>query len=411
MTDLKTRLLPLFRRSSASSAKSSISSSTSVSDAHRSHSKTSLLLASKGRKGSVEPVYEDTEPVLPPPLAPTSIYTTEGQPIEPQELHNTSLDTSQITPIQKETPTVTLEEATPDPLRPLTIVDELDASQIPAAQEEATNTAVSQRPDIGSRQQSLAHNNQKRFIRTLLEADRAQSRPDSRDSFGQPPTLSASMLHRKIWVRRPNASATLVIISEDDLVDDVREMILRKYANSLGRSFDAPDLTLRIVPRDHSHRHGNNERTLGPEEPITRTLDAYYPGGQTVDEALLIDVPQRRTPRQSPRVHMPYYLTEDIRPMEGSSEYFPPMPAGASSPHHPSNLSVHSNSGNGHGQHAMSILSTGQPPPLPSPGSRGTRHSRNRPKYARNHTTSPTVLSAATAHGGKLLSFSTRIVV
>ncbi|MCJ1320982.1 ssk1 response regulator receiver [Xylographa vitiligo] len=400
MTDLKTRLLPLFRRSSASSTKSSVSSSASVTDAHRSRSKTSLLLTSRGRKGSVEPVYEeDTEPALPPPLVSTSIYTAEGQPIEPQELHNTSLDASQITPILKATPAVTLEEATPDPLRPLTSVDELDASQVPTAQEDATYTTRQQRPDIGSRQQSLAHNNQKRFSKPLSEADKDHSRPEPQDSFGRPLALSASMLHRKIWVRRPNASATLVVISEDDLVDDVREMILRKYANSLGRSFDAPDVTLRIVQRDHSHRHNNNERTLGPEEPITRTLDAYYPGGQTVDEALIIDVPQRRTPRQSPRVHMPYYLTEDMRPIEGGSDYFPPMPPGASSPHHPSNLSIHNNTGNGHPQHAMSILTTGQPPQLPSPGGRGTRHVQNRPKYVRNHTTSPTVLSTATGHG------------
>ncbi|MCJ1418115.1 ssk1 response regulator receiver [Xylographa parallela] len=405
MTDLKTRLLPLFRRSSASSAKSSVSSSASVTETHRSRSRTSLLLTSRGRKGSVEPVYEeDSEPALPPSLLPTSIYTTEGQPIEPQELHNTSLDTSQITPIPKETPAVTLEEATPDPLRPLTVVDELDASQGPPSPEEAIHAGKQQRPDIGLRQQSLAHNNQKRFIKTLLEADKGHSRPDSQDSFQRPPTLSASMLHRKIWVRRPNASATLVVISEDDLVDDVRDMILRKYANSLGRSFDAPDVTLRIVQRDHSHRHPNNERTLGPEEPITRTLDAYYPGGQTVDEALIIDVPQRRTPRQSPRVHMPYYLTEDIRPIEGGSDYFPPMPAGASSPHHPSTLSVHNNAVNGHPQHAMSILTTGQPPPLPSPGTRGTRHVQNRPKYVRNNTTSPTVLSTAASHGDPRMS-------
>jgi osomolarity two-component system response regulator SSK1 len=58
------------------------------------------------------------------------------------------------------------------------------------------------------------------------------------------------MLHRRIWIKRPNASARLVQIREDDLVNDVREMILNKYANSLGRSFDSPNVTLRIVSRD-----------------------------------------------------------------------------------------------------------------------------------------------------------------
>ncbi|KAG9377705.1 hypothetical protein A1F94_012108 [Pyrenophora tritici-repentis] len=137
----------------------------------------------------------------------------------------------------------------------------------------------------------------------------------------------AQMLHRKIWVKRPNASATLVQIREDDLVDDVREMILRKYANSLGRSFDSPDVTLRIVPRD-AQRGG--ERTLGPEEDMCRTLDLYFPGGQTVTEALIIDVPQRRTPKPSPRVPMYYAHHEDG--LHQQTEYFPPMPVIAPSP-------------------------------------------------------------------------------
>lgn len=404
MTELKSRLLPkgLFRRSSASSAKS-VPSTASVGDNHRSRSKTSLLLSPKLRKGSVEPLYEeDAQITLPPSIVPASLYFAEAPSIEPQELHSTSLDASDITPIQKETPAVTLEEATPDPLRPLRAVDESEARTPPIPEEEGPlYPATTRRPDVGTRQQSLTTNNQKRFVRTLLEADKGRSRSGSNESSGRPPTLSASMLHRKIWVRRPGASATLVVISEDDLVDDVREMILRKYANSLGRSFDAPDVTLRVVPRDHSRRHSTSERTLGPEEPITRTLDAYYPGGQTVDEALLIDVPQRQTPRHSPRVHMPYYVTEDIRPVEASNEYFPPMPPGGQSPNHPSNLSVHSNAGNGHVSHAMSIINTGQPPSLPSPGGRGIRHTSNRPKYARNHTTSPTVITNAAAHAGK----------
>ncbi|KAJ9619800.1 Two-component response regulator SSK1p [Taxawa tesnikishii (nom. ined.)] len=125
------------------------------------------------------------------------------------------------------------------------------------------------------------------------------------------------MLHRKIWVKRAGASPTMVSIREDDLVDDVRDMILKKYANSLGRSFDSPDVILRIVSRAESQRDQVKERMLGPEEEMCRTLDAYYPGGQTVDEALIIDVPQRRTPRPSPRAfhQMPtgYSALDDYR--------------------------------------------------------------------------------------------------
>lgn len=214
------------------------------------------------------------------------------------------------------------------------------------------------------------------------------------------------MLHRKIWVRRPGQSATLVQIREDDLVDDVRDMILKKYANSLGRTFDAPDMTLRIVQRGESGngQQQRSERVLGPEEEMCRTIDHYYSGGQTVEDAIVIDVPireKRQTPRPSPGARAyqqsSYHQLDDYRPMENGTDYFPPMPPTIVHPsmtntHHPSiagPLEPH--------QRSMSVLNTGQLPPLPSPG--GTRrgmHSRengNRPKYQRQHTSSPTILS------------------
>ncbi|KAE8870909.1 hypothetical protein PTNB29_01253 [Pyrenophora teres f. teres] len=201
---------------------------------------------------------------------------------------------------------------------------------------------------------------------------------------------SAQMLHRKIWVKRPNASATLVQIREDDLVDDVRDMILRKYANSLGRSFDSPDVTLRIAPRDAQR---GAERTLGPEEDICRTLDLYFPGGQTVAEALIIDVPQRRTPKPSPRVPLYYAHHEDG--LHQQTEYFPPMPVIAPSPaamgtsqqQHDTRMPLP------HASHSIAVLNTGQLPALPSPGGtrRGPLHA-HRPKYPRTLTASPTTL-------------------
>jgi osomolarity two-component system response regulator SSK1 len=90
---------------------------------------------------------------------------------------------------------------------------------------------------------------------------------------------------KKIWVKRPGSSATLVALDEADLVDDVRDRILKKYANSLGRQFDAPDLTLRIRPRDR-----RPERLLGPEELMRQALEDSFPGSQTVEEAIVIEV-------------------------------------------------------------------------------------------------------------------------
>ncbi|KKY38924.1 putative response regulator mcs4 [Diaporthe ampelina] len=145
----------------------------------------------------------------------------------------------------------------------------------------ARNSSFSPRP-APIRRQSLLSNRQSTLIQTLLRG--SQGDENASISNEQLLPISGNMVMRKIWVKRPGASATLVTINEDDLVDDVREMILRKYANSLGRQFDAPDLTLRIRPNGNQQ-----ERMLGPEEPMSRTLDAYFPSGQTVDDALIID--------------------------------------------------------------------------------------------------------------------------
>ncbi|EXJ79674.1 osomolarity two-component system, response regulator SSK1 [Capronia epimyces CBS 606.96] len=203
---------------------------------------------------------------------------------------------------------------------------------------------------------------------------------------------SPEAMQRKIWVKRPGASPTRVEVAEDDLVDNVRDVILRKYANSLGRSIDAPDIILKIVSREQSNKIVTTERVLGPEEPIGATLDAYYPGGQKHDEALVIEVPPRRTPRPSPRSgnHQISYIYQDqYRPDDAAREYFPPMPL-----HSPHLAQVQHNGV----PHAMTVLTTGQLPPLPSPGSHGQRR-HGRPKYGRQHTSSPTILHTVQPNG------------
>ena len=239
----------------------------------------------------------------------------------------------------------------------------------------------------------------KRHIHALLEADQGPAQGGTTPGyFVQQPMAPNANSRRRIWVKRPGASATMVTVEEDYLVDDLRDLVLRKYANSLGRSFDSPDVTLRIVPRSNSNRHSLGlERMLEPDESIMKALSFYYPDGQSVNEALLIDVPQRRTPKHSPRVHFPYYTNDQYPPPENSTEYFPIMPVGGAipSPHLPSNLSVTSKQSVGHAPaNAMSIINTGQAPNLPSPGGRASRHS-NRPRYGRQNTSSPTIISSA----------------
>lgn len=350
-------------------------------------------------------------------------------------------------------PTVTLQEPTPDVLterrsykrRP--IPEEVILSPSPPAEPQhahheltvdgdrfnhrtasysrSPSISPSTRPaDRPSRRRSITDSANAQIVNTLIDA------PAKRHGHEHPQSAStalptsaaidyftpglpnmASMLHRKIWVRRPGASATLVQIKEDDLVDDVRDMILRKYANSLGRTFDSPDMTL-VISQRADHGQPRHERVLGPEEDMCRTIDAYYPGGQTVEEALTIGVPQKHTPRPSPKPYQSnqsYHALDEYRPLENGTDYFPPMPA-IVPPSIPQTTGSHESRASQHAHHpsiappldphtrSISILNTGQLPPLPSPG--GTRrHREHRPKYQRQHTSSPTIVSHASTQG------------
>lgn len=264
--------------------------------------------------------------------------------------------------------------------------------------------AAGGRPPAPVRRQSLLSNRQSTLIQTLLRGTQAE------DPSGLNPDqllpISGNMVTRKIWVKRPGGSATLVTINEDDVVDDVRDMILRKYANSLGRQFDSPDLTLRIRPGGNQQ-----ERMLGPEEPMSRTLDAYFPSGQTIDDALIIDVPLRRTPRASPRAGAPHashiqYYVDDARPPETANDYF--GPGALSTAHVPVTVTAPA-SGSAQHAHAMAVINTGQVPQIPSPGNRRARDYRERPerpRLGRQHTSSPTLINLASgaAHQGPIAS-------
>lgn len=220
------------------------------------------------------------------------------------------------------------------------------------------------------------------------------------DSLEDPDdTISmTTMSRRKVWVKRPGASATLVQIKEDDLVDDVRDMILRKYANSLGKTFDAPDMTLRIATRVDQGTP-RNERLLGPEEEMCRTIDSYYPGGQTVEEALLIDVPQKRTPRVSPRPqqYANYHALDDFRPPENGNDYFPVIQPTLPQTSLPNiGRETHHNLAAPDHPRSIAVLSTGQLPLIPSPGATSRRHRserEHRPRLGRQHTSSPTIIA------------------
>ncbi|KAL3476836.1 hypothetical protein BJX99DRAFT_134718 [Aspergillus californicus] len=263
----------------------------------------------------------------------------------------------------------------------------------PVAEKSAINTYQSfplppanlpKRPSLPSRRQSLLPASHQHLVSSLLNTG-SFSEPEG---FGnkQVHTLDLGMGSRKIWVKRPGGSATLLPTSSDALVDELRDLVVLKYANSLGRTFDSPDIIIRIATREGVTRQSTPDRILSPEEPLCYVVDSYYPGGQTIEEALIIEIPQRRTPKPSPR-HSAYYHSE---PGE-HGEYFPLMPPNANVPTPPTHQS-NQISANSHPAPSISILNTGLPPTLPSPGGR----SRRRPPLTRHTTHSPTLLGQAT---------------
>ena len=406
MAEFKSRLKPLFRRSSTAtttpptkSTKSSASSTNRPLHQQRAHSKTSLLL-SKRRRSAPGSIIHEEEPPLPQLPDPKPVSRPQSGQDRPTETPTSNLEPPNLPALDRSNPTLTVEGPTPN-LTPAVTTSDSTPEPPPVPDNPPTSTHIS-RPISLPERRSLAASSPGRFLSTLPENDKALPEAGSSDYFGGGPlTVSADMMHRKIWVKRPGQSATMVSINEEDLVDDARDMILKKYGNSLGRHFDAPDVTLRILPRTSDRRHAKGERTLGPEEQLSKTLDTYYPGGQSVDDALLINVPQRQTPRHSPRIPMQYYVNDDLRPSESGNDYFPTVPLQAQ---HSPRLQLPANSVHGSSHpampHGMSMVTTGQPPALPSPGGLSARHSSSgsrsqRPRHLRQGTASPTVFGVA----------------
>ena len=123
----------------------------------------------------------------------------------------------------------------------------------------------------------------------------------------------------KVWVRRPNSSPVRIQVpssvsspgftssasgardtprevelTDDFLVDDLREAILKKYPQSLGKNHDSADLSIQIPTRriingdesDGSVVEG--QRILRPDESVIKILAEEYPDGQKSEDAWLI---------------------------------------------------------------------------------------------------------------------------
>ncbi|KAI9654088.1 MAG: ssk1 response regulator receiver [Bathelium mastoideum] len=344
-----------------------------------------------------------------------SLKTTPEPPSLTSASSNSEAGLGLSAPDLHDHPSLTIERATPEAQDAIQIREDISQGRSPNS-DRALSLASSEpptakpRPSEPTRRQSLVHNSNHKIIKTLLASNSQQHSssepPSAVDYFTSGlATNMASITYRKIWVKRQGGSATQVQIREDDLVDDVRDAILRKYGNSLGRTFDAPDVDIKIYPRTHSQSKRPKERVLQPDEDMCRTLDAFYPGGQTIDEALVICIPQRHTPHSSPGHHLSQHHNEDHhRPVENGNGYFPPMPATvAPSTHSSISLDNHHSVQTHDMARAMSVINTGQVPPLPSPGGTLRVHNRHiRPKATRQQTASPTLQNISAAAGSNL---------
>ncbi|OOQ85722.1 putative response regulator [Penicillium brasilianum] len=308
----------------------------------------------------------------------TPISEESPSPFEsPLPTPQQSDDTSYSAPVKARGPTPAEYQLTPTLD---TVVEKTADDRRPPST--AVPSSWGKRPSIAIRRQSLLPASQQHLIGALLEQSLFSSSGDQGSS--RVPVAAAEMVQRRIWVKRPGGSATLVPCLEDAVVDELRDQVIMKYANSLGRTFDSPDIVIRISAREGSNRQQTPERLLSPEEVVASVLDSYYPGGQTVEEALLIEAPTRRTPKPSPR--HPVYLHHHSEPGE-HGDYFPLMPVnpkGHTPPAHPASAGATN-------APSISILTTGVAPALPSPGTRAARHHR-RPPLTRHTTNSPTIL-------------------
>ncbi|KAI5957044.1 MgSsk1 [Candida margitis] len=106
---------------------------------------------------------------------------------------------------------------------------------------------------------------------------------------------------RRIWVKKPHGTPTTILAQKDDLVDDLKSQIIQKYPNSIGRSDDAANLTLKLVASDVAtpdsssevqlERNGpiDDDIELEPDQNAWQVLDVHFPQGMGMKDAIIIE--------------------------------------------------------------------------------------------------------------------------
>ncbi|CUM63957.1 uncharacterized protein PRCAT00001545001 [Priceomyces carsonii] len=126
-------------------------------------------------------------------------------------------------------------------------------------------------------------------------------------------------LVRRVWVRKYNGSPTTILVSEDEIVDDLKQLIFNKFPNSIANFCDPPDLILKLdlLARNQSNANSmkqgnlsgsswperrrsispsgngptNGIKILEPDQNVWSILDTYFPQGMNMSESLIIETP------------------------------------------------------------------------------------------------------------------------
>lgn len=143
---------------------------------------------------------------------------------------------------------------------------------------------------------------------------------------------------RRVWIRKGNGTPTTVQVHFNDLVDDLKQLVVNKFPNSLAKQVDPADVNIKMVivnkqassatqinknnspakavtsmyspyqqsqfsvsenipsPKPFSpislHFNANNFKVLEPDQVVWSILDMHYPQGMTLQDAFVVDEPQ-----------------------------------------------------------------------------------------------------------------------
>ncbi|CCG82332.1 Two-component response regulator [Taphrina deformans PYCC 5710] len=80
-------------------------------------------------------------------------------------------------------------------------------------------------------------------------------------------------------------------LNNEDLIDDVKDAVFRKYPVALGRVYDSPDVSICLVTPSTISATSIESKVLPVDETIGDLLRHHFPGGQGIENALVVQVP------------------------------------------------------------------------------------------------------------------------